>query len=136
MAHKINPITQKHRILVEVVVETNASEQETFKGIKRGIFRGLDTPPTMIAAPDKVAVNNVEDYLETYHEITAYITLALYEDKKCVVTQRYADQGHGGMYELAKEWADEFHSLHAETEWDGEWLEVLDEFFNNKNELK
>jgi hypothetical protein len=80
-------------------------------------------------------LDQFDDYLETYHEITAYITLALYEDQKCVVTQRYAEQGHGGMYELAEEWTNEFHSLYADREWDGEWLDTITEFFNSKNEL-
>jgi hypothetical protein len=134
MAHKFNnAIVQKHRILVEVVVETSASYYECGKGIKRGIYRGLDTQ--MIAAPDKVAVNNAVEYLETYHEITAFITLALYEMQDCVVTQRYAEQGHGGMYELAEEWANEFHEMYADREWDGEWLDTITEFFNSKNEL-
>ena len=84
----------------------------------------------------ELVIRNMDDYLETYHEITALIYSELESDHDCVVRQRYAEQGHGGMYELAKEWADEFHSLHADTEWDGEWLETLDEFFNNKNELK
>ena len=134
MAHQFNnAIVQKHRILVEVVVETSASYDDTLKGIRRGIYRGLDTPPTMIAAPDKVAVNNAVEYLETYHEITAYITLALYEDQKCVVIQRYAEQGHGGMYELAEEWTNEFQSLYADREWDGEWIDTITDFFNSKN---
>lgn len=68
MAHKFeNHVIQKHHILVEVVVETTANRDEAFHAIKRGIFRGLDTPPTMIAAPAKVSVNNI-DVAGEYHE--------------------------------------------------------------------
>lgn len=80
-------------------------------------------------------IRNMDDYLETYFEIVGGIFYAMNSQEPSVVRLRYEEQGRCGMYELAKEWADEFHSLHADTEWDGEWLEVLDEFVKSKNEL-
>lgn len=80
-------------------------------------------------------IKDLEEYLETYFEIVESITLAMQFDTDTVVHQVYATQGRGGLYELAKEWTDEFHSLHADREWDGEWLDVITDFFNSKNEL-
>ncbi len=77
-----------------------------------------------------------DDYLETYFEIVGGIFYAMNSQEPSVVRLRYEEQGRGGMYNLAKEWADEFHSLHSDTKWDGDWIEVLEEFFNSKNELK
>ncbi len=75
------------------------------------------------------------DYLEAFFEIVESITLSMQFDKDKVVHQRYAEQGRGGLYELAEEWTNEFQSLYADREWDGEWLDTITEFFNSKNEL-
>ena len=73
-----------------------------------------------------------EKYLKTYYEIVESITLAMQFDTDTVVHQVYATQGRGGLYELAKQWANEFHSLYADCVWDGD---VITDFFNSKNEL-
>lgn len=76
-----------------------------------------------------------EKYLEAYYEIVESITLAMQFDTNTVVHQIYSTQGRGGLYELAKQWTDEFQSLYGDREWDSEWLDVITDFFNSKNEL-
>jgi hypothetical protein len=73
--------------------------------------------------------------LETYYEVSTFIERKA--DEECgVAYDTICSQGRGGLYTLAKMWTDEFEQLHIDRQWDGEWLEVLDEFINNKNELK
>ncbi len=80
-------------------------------------------------------IKDLEEYLETYFEIVESITLAMQFDTDTVVHQVYAAQGRGGLYELAKQWTDEFQSLYGDREWDSEWLDVITDFFNSKNKL-
>jgi hypothetical protein len=64
---------------------------------------------------------------ETHFEIVSAIALELNKDEPCGTIQLiHALQGHGGMYELAKDMTDEFQTLHADTVW-GEDLDFRDE---------
>jgi hypothetical protein len=75
------------------------------------------------------------DYLETYFEVVEFITITMLEedDDGGAIWLRHNEQGRGGLYELAEEWTDEFEKAHEGREWDGEWLEVIWDFCEQKN---
>ena len=80
-----------------------------------------------------------ETYLETHFEVVSYIERYMlasendYDVNTSAIIDRHKAQGHGGLYELAKEWTDEFQSIHENTEFDGDWLDTIDEYLANKN---
>lgn len=83
---------------------------------------------------------DLETYLETHFEVVSYIESYMldvggsaYDDNTSVIIDRHKAQGHKGLYELAKEWTDEFQSIHENTEFDGDWLDTIDEYLANKN---
>jgi hypothetical protein len=73
-----------------------------------------------------------ESYLETYYEVSAFIERQAV-DECGVAYDTICSQGRGGLYTLAKMWTDEFETLHADKQWDGEWDGTLDEFLSQKN---
>lgn len=83
---------------------------------------------------------DLESYLETHFEVVSFIERYMskisgsdYDDNNSAIIIRHKGQGQGGLYELAKEWTDEFQSIHENTEFDGDWLDTIDEFLANKN---
>ena len=46
----------KQKILIQVEVETSASVEDIQASLRRGIFRGLDTPPLWVAPPSAVEI--------------------------------------------------------------------------------
>jgi len=49
-----------------------------------------------------------------------------------VIEERQEAQGMGGMWQLAEQLTDEFEKKYEGREWDGEWLETIDEFLKEK----
>lgn len=85
---------------------------------------------------------DLESYLETHFEVVSYIErymlnigASTYDNNTSAIIDRHKAQGHGGLYELAKEWTDEFQSIHENTEFDGNWIDTIDEFLANKNNI-
>ncbi len=84
--------------------------------------------------------NGFTSWMETHHEVVSFITgvVTIRANDDNVIRRRMDSQGTGGLYELAEEWTDEFEKLHEGQQWDGngglgEWMEVVEEFLNNKN---
>jgi hypothetical protein len=76
---------------------------------------------------------NLECYLETHYQVVAAIEREVDKDiENSVVWKRLETNGTGGLWMLAKELTDEFEQLHTGREWDGEWLDTLEEFLNGK----
>ena len=78
-----------------------------------------------------------DDYLETYYEIVARIEAHLHEENGFAY-DHYCETGTGGLYELAKELTDKFQKLQEGREWDGGFLDEIDNFWaqeceNRKN---
>jgi len=48
------------KIIISLEIETDNDIEQIRTALKRGIYRGLDTPPIYIAAPDKVKINSIE----------------------------------------------------------------------------
>lgn len=76
----------------------------------------------------------LSSWTETHHEIVKVIGIELNKDESTskVINDRYAEQGTGGMYELAEELTDEFEELHKDTVWDGEFFDTIDKFIKEK----
>ncbi len=71
------------------------------------------------------------NWRETYFEVVASIVFDL-NDLKSKVAQLYENEGRGSLYELADEITKEFEELYKDTLWDGEWIDVLDDFISKK----
>jgi len=82
---------------------------------------------------DKKFPNGFESYLETHFECVQAITTEWLKHKPTgVVAERHDAQGHGGLYELAEELADEFETLNEGKEWDGNFYDEIYEFLHEK----
>ncbi|MFZ1704362.1 MAG: hypothetical protein WAT79_08440 [Saprospiraceae bacterium] len=79
-------------------------------------------------------------FLETHYEVVEFITLHLQKwdgkeiDDSDVILSRRTEQGHGGLYELAQEWTEEFETKYSGTEWGItlEYFDTIEEFLNTK----
>jgi hypothetical protein len=72
-------------------------------------------------------------WIETHYEISGAIYLEFEKDNPTgLVAERHAAQGTGGLYELAEELTDEFEEMNKDREWDGEYIEELYSFIQNK----
>ena len=82
------------------------------------------------------------DYLETHFDVVQFITGCLDsqggDDRLTnVIVKRHFEQGSGGMYELSKEWTDEFTEKCKNVAWgeEIEYYDTIEEFLTNKNKL-
>lgn len=78
-------------------------------------------------------------YLEAYFDIVQYITRELdnHYEMITVISKRKYEQGSGGMYELAKEWTDEFTEKYKGVAWgeEIEYYDTIEEFLTQQNKL-
>ena len=80
-------------------------------------------------------------WYETFYEVTAFIEqrLQYYMDNldgiNEIIYLREDEQGTGGIYELAKEWTDEFEKVHKDTSWGDEdvFSDTIEEWLTEKN---
>ena len=76
-----------------------------------------------------------EDYLETHFEMVQAITLVMEDedpDPENFIIKCHEEQGRGGLYLLAKYLTDEFQDLHANHQWDGDFLDEIESFLIKK----
>lgn len=73
-------------------------------------------------------MKDLESYLETHYDIVEYITREVdnYYEMTTKVSEVHQTQGMGGLYLLAKYWADEFTEKYKDILW-GEDLEYYRE---------
>lgn len=73
--------------------------------------------------------NGFESWYETFYDIV----VAFYTTKETPVLDLIENtKGRGGMYEYAEQLTDDFELLTKNKNWDGEYLDKLDEFLKNK----
>ena len=77
----------------------------------------------------KTEIEGFECYLETHYEVTAAIERA--EDEALQDDENLFD-GMGEKWIAAQRFTTEFEQLNQSREWDGEWLDELDEFMSDK----
>lgn len=85
---------------------------------------------------------NLSSYFKTHFDVVQFITDCLgnnleYDNFTNAVSIRQYQQGSGGMYELAKEWTDEFTEKYKEEVWRKtlEYYDTLEIFLTDKNNV-
>ena len=84
---------------------------------------------------EKKFLNGFKTWMETFYEVVATIsreTGSEVDTKSRVIKERYEAGGSCAMYSLAEELTDEFEKKNEGREWDGEFLDEVDEFLNEK----
>jgi hypothetical protein len=77
--------------------------------------------------------NGFSSWQETHYEVVQAITFIAQQDEPYgIVEERREAQGHGGLYELAEELADEFERTYAQHFWDGEFIDTIEAWLNEK----
>lgn len=79
----------------------------------------------------------LEEYLETHYEVVTEIErINSLEHPNGLVKEKIEKEGFGGLYQLAKELTDKFHTKYKDMGWGLEldWFDTLEEFL--KEELK
>ncbi len=72
-------------------------------------------------------------YLETYFELSALIYRDISKEVLPeLLKQEHTKHGYCVFYTLAERWADEFEELNKNRQWDGEFIEEIEIFYNNK----
>lgn len=83
--------------------------------------------------------NGFTSWIETHHEVVAYITRQLelndYMTSGTIVRNSYESNGTGGLYELAEDWTNEFETVNKDRDWDGDFFDEIEIFLNKKNYL-
>lgn len=79
-------------------------------------------------------MKDLTTYLETHFEIVQFITRKENESSDNIVKRIASNSGTGGLYELAKEWTDEFEAKHKYTIWGEElyFFDTIEEFLEGK----
>lgn len=77
--------------------------------------------------------NGFTSWQETHYEVVQAITFIAQQDEPYgIVEERREAQGHGGLYELARELTDAFEKEHEEYEWDGEFFDTIEAWLDEK----
>lgn len=77
--------------------------------------------------------NGFVSWHETHFDIVSRISLILDNDLPSeIVHLTQEHKGRGGLYQLACELADEFEELHFGREWDGDYVDTIEDFLDNK----
>lgn len=78
--------------------------------------------------------NGFTSWHETHFEIVEAITVILLQkEPHGIVEQRQAEQGRGGLYELAQELTDEFENRHIKSDWhELDWYDTIEAFIKEK----
>lgn len=108
--------------------------------LKTGDKLNLDVADKIISKMDFSAEKSEKDsdYLEAYFDVVEFITDKLNKYEDTIILRIHYEQGNGGMYELAKEWTDEFIEKYKDVAWgegDLDYYDTIEEFLTNKNKL-
>jgi hypothetical protein len=72
------------------------------------------------------------EYLEIHYEVVSHFN-ATEDNEMCAAYQVRESKGMGGLYELAKEWTDEFIIQHKETDFnDVDWVDNFENFLTEQ----
>lgn len=82
---------------------------------------------------EKIFPNGFTSWQETHFETVQAITKEWLKDSpKGIVAVRQGLQGHGGLYELAKELTDKFEKQNKGRTWDGDFFDEIENFLNKE----
>jgi hypothetical protein len=71
--------------------------------------------------------NGFETWMETFYEVTCYLHDTV-SYSGTMANKTNESKGTGGLYELAEDLTDEFEKLYKDKEWNGEFLDTLNDF--------
>ena len=112
------PKSQKELKEAQEFYETTLKNFYYYKGVIEGLNENSNNSQP-----------NLASYLETYYEVVA----AFYSYPQSLVIQQIEnEQGRTGLYQFARELADEFEKINEGRFWDGEFFDEIDEFLKNK----
>lgn len=82
-------------------------------------------------------INGKQSWQETHFEVVSAISyISRLDSPYGIVADRLEEAGTGGLYELAEELTDEFEVLNQGREWGGEFFEEIEDFINEKLEVR
>jgi hypothetical protein len=82
--------------------------------------------------------NGFRSWAETHHEIVTIINYQIDRDVKIfgqmprLLDEIISTEGTGGIYDLCFELTNEFEKIHEGKVWDGDWLDAVIEFIQEK----
>lgn len=109
----------------------NLTESEVIEYANR--LQGYEPPKDVI--PNEQFPNGFEDWHETHFEMVKAIVECLDNQTEGVIHDVAEDEGTGGLYELAKDWTDEFETLHIGKDWgesEDPYIDCIDKFISEK----
>jgi len=112
----------------------NLTESEVIDYANR--LQGYKPPKDLI--PNEQFPNGFEDWHETHFEMVKAIVETLDKSTGGVIHKVAEEEGTGGLYELAKEWTNEFETMHIGKDWgaseevDDNFIDCIDKFISNK----
>lgn len=74
-------------------------------------------------------------WAETHHEIVTIVTYQLdeiYGQRPRLLDEILSTEGTGGIYDLCIDLTTEFEKIHEDRVWDGDWLDAVIEFVQEK----
>jgi len=111
------------------------SEMESHNANIEGIVGILDLIQDIADGDIKQSQLPSVEWAETHYEIAAMIETELGQTGRKTnpfLTRMYEKSGRAAKWELAYTLTNKFQTIHAETQWDGEWLETLEDFFKTE----
>lgn len=78
--------------------------------------------------------NGFTSWLETHHEVVAYITQTSHFSGS-MANKAVTVDGTGALYELGEQLTNEFENLYKEYQWDGEFYDTIDDFLKSREKL-
>lgn len=88
--------------------------------------KAIEKPQNTVIGGDLV------EYLEIHFEVVSHFN-ATEDNEMYAAYQVRESKGMGGLYELAKEWTDEFLTQHKETDFnDVSWTDTFDDFITKQ----
>lgn len=83
--------------------------------------------------PDNNWPNGFTSWIETYYEVVSRINyIQATNSVSSVIEEIQEHHGRGGLYGLAERLTDEFEEIHRGRQWDGEYIDTIEEFLNRQ----
>jgi hypothetical protein len=79
--------------------------------------------------------NGFRSWAETHHEIVTIVTYQLdeiYGQRPSLLDEIMSTEGTSGLYDLCIDLTTEFESINEGRVWDGDWLDAVIEFVQEK----
>lgn len=83
--------------------------------------------------PDNHFPNGFTSWRETFFDVVTRITLIIDNELPSKIVHLIMEmEGRGGLYDLAESLTDEFEEIHRGRQWDGEYVETVEMFLDDR----